>query len=239
MLVWQGLSREILHPGQWLEPPAPVQSEYTVEVFATPPPPSDARLSPPLPSRQKGADFHLHILVHLTEGTTRATNPEVLYPAGKRGIDPRHHLREREGPTLPDDVAHFRLDCFAGLLLRSQLEIVSVPLTFSDTAQVKSQKPKGFPLQCVHHLRFLLVQFHAQGRELFLEPLLGSFRPASFGVVATNGDDESSSPGESHPQALTDPDLNVSAHPALIVQSPHDATSANEQTTVGLVKLSC
>jgi hypothetical protein len=58
-------------------------------------------------------------------------------------------------------------------------------------------------------------------------------------VVATNGDDESSSPGESHPQALTDPDLNVSAHPALIVQSPHDATSANEQTTVGLVKLSC
>jgi hypothetical protein len=31
---------------------------------------------------------------------------------------------------------------------------------------------------------------------------------------------ESSSPGESHPQALTDPDVNLSIHPALIVQ-PH------------------
>jgi len=30
---------------------------------------------------------------------------------------------------------------------------------------------------------------------------------------------KSSSPGEFHPQALTDPDVNVSAHPALIIQS--------------------
>jgi len=99
VLVWRRLSREVLNPGQGLEPPAPVQSEYTVEVFATPPPPSDARLSPPLPPREKCADFHLNILVHLTEGTTRITNSEVLDPAGKRGIDPRHHLWEREGPT--------------------------------------------------------------------------------------------------------------------------------------------
>jgi len=31
---------------------------------------------------------------------------------------------------------------------------------------------------------------------------------------------ESSSAGEFHPQALTDPDVNLSIHPALIVQ-PH------------------
>ena len=30
--------------------------------------------------------------------------------------------------------------------------------------------------------------------------------------------EESSSPGEFHPQALTDPDVTVSRHPALIVQ---------------------
>jgi hypothetical protein len=35
----------------------------------------------------------------------------------------------------------------------------------------------------------------------------------------------SSSPGEFHPQALTDPDVNVSAHPALIIQSLFLATS--------------
>jgi hypothetical protein len=37
--------------------------------------------------------------------------------------------------------------------------------------------------------------------------------------------EESSSPGEFHPQALTDPDVNVSAHPALIIQSLFLATS--------------
>lgn len=43
---------------------------------------------------------------------------------------------------------------------------------------------------------------------------------------------ESSSPRESHPQALTDPDVSLSAHPAPIVQ-PEDAcrASANGQTT--------
>ena len=43
---------------------------------------------------------------------------------------------------------------------------------------------------------------------------------------------QSSSPGESHPQALTDPDVNLSVHPAPIVQ-PEDASpaSANGQIT--------
>jgi len=35
---------------------------------------------------------------------------------------------------------------------------------------------------------------------------------------------ESSSPGEFHPQALTDPDVTVSRHPALIIQLPSPAT---------------
>jgi tripartite-type tricarboxylate transporter receptor subunit TctC len=34
----------------------------------------------------------------------------------------------------------------------------------------------------------------------------------------------SSSPGEFHPQALTDPDVTVSRHPALIIQLPSPAT---------------
>jgi hypothetical protein len=37
--------------------------------------------------------------------------------------------------------------------------------------------------------------------------------------LAATMDYESSSPGESHPQALTEPDVNLSTHPALIVQS--------------------
>src|SRR4051794_31225055 len=33
-------------------------------------------------------------------------------------------------------------------------------------------------------------------------------------------DDESSSPGELHPQALAEPDVELSPHPALMIQSP-------------------
>ena len=36
--------------------------------------------------------------------------------------------------------------------------------------------------------------------------------------ILSNKTQESSSPGESHPQALTDPDVKVSRHPAPIVQ---------------------
>ena len=35
---------------------------------------------------------------------------------------------------------------------------------------------------------------------------------------------QSSSPGEFHPQALTDPDVTVSRHPALIIELPSLAT---------------
>ena len=45
--------------------------------------------------------------------------------------------------------------------------------------------------------------------------------------------DQSSRPGESHPQALTEPDMNVSAHPALTVQPLLDATSASGQRAPG------
>ena len=41
---------------------------------------------------------------------------------------------------------------------------------------------------------------------------------------------ESSSPGESHPQALTEPDVNLSAHPAPIVQSQVEFQFATSRT---------
>ena len=41
---------------------------------------------------------------------------------------------------------------------------------------------------------------------------------------------ESSGPGELHPQALTDPDVSVSTHPAPTVQPVPDAAIANAQT---------
>jgi hypothetical protein len=48
-------------------------------------------------------------------------------------------------------------------------------------------------------------------------------------------DDESSSPGEFHPQALSDPDRRLSPHPALLVRSPAISRSARGPADSGRV----
>jgi hypothetical protein len=46
--------------------------------------------------------------------------------------------------------------------------------------------------------------------------------------------DKSSSAGESHPHALTEPDVNLSAHPALIAQPQVEDLSPSERTDMAL-----
>src|SRR5262245_61793696 len=48
------------------------------------------------------------------------------------------------------------------------------------------------------------------------------------------GDQESSGPGEFHPQALSDPDGSLATHPALMIQSPVESRSAKGPTDSGL-----
>src|SRR5262249_60382783 len=43
-------------------------------------------------------------------------------------------------------------------------------------------------------------------------------------------DDESSGPGELHPQALAEPDVELAPHPALLIQSPARSPSATDRT---------
>ncbi len=54
----------------------------------------------------------------------------------------------------------------------------------------------------------------------------GAPKPIAF---PPGHDDQSSGPGEFHPQALTDPDVSVSTHPAPTVQPVPDAAIANAQ----------
>src|SRR5882724_11717315 len=66
---------------------------------------------------------------------------------------------------------------------------MSAPFTLANPTQVKSQKPKGFPSQQVHHFGFLPVQFDAKKPELFLEPLQSPFGPTPFSMVSADSDD--------------------------------------------------
>ena len=76
---------------------------------------------------------------------------------------------------------------------------------------------------------FALVKFQAELCKADMKFLQACFRV----VQAFETNHESSSPGELHPQALTEPDVNLSAHPALIVQSQDEFRVTTSQT--GLV----
>ena len=72
--------------------------------------------------------------------------------------------------------------------------------------------------------RLSFVQLQAKLGEPRVEIFQARFRL----TMVLKANHKSSSPGESHPQALTEPDVNLSAHPALIVQSQvgfHETTT--------------
>src|SRR4051794_6784209 len=58
-------------------------------------------------------------------------------------------------------------------------------------------------------------------------------RPPQIGRLALDGEEQSSSAGEFHPYALTELDVNLSIHPALIVQ-PLTERTANGQTILAV-----
>src|SRR3954454_17564406 len=78
--------------------------------------------------------------------------------------------------------------------------------------------------------------------------LVGEFQAASLQEVSHEGldlvtkeflrgacDQESSGPGELHPQALSDPDGRLSPHPALMIQSTVESRSARGPAGSGRV----
>jgi hypothetical protein len=74
-------------------------------------------------------------------------------------------------------------------------------------------------------------------RELLLQALQGTRRPALLGVLPPDGDDKSSRPRESPPLARIDTDVSVSIHPALPSGRHLDATPANERRALGQARL--
>ena len=89
-------------------------------------------------------------------------------------------------------------------------EVESLGLAFATPPPILGRKASE-----LDETGLVSVQFQLELQESFLQ-----FRMEPLGIRAMlESNHESSSPGESHPQALTEPDVNVSAHPAPIVQS--------------------
>src|SRR5215831_13223600 len=158
----------------------------------------------------------------------------ALFPNGRVHASPQLLVQGSQLglPSLSHRLSQYR-----------EVSLPSFPATMRKTQEVERLRFAAAKLLSIlfrkaaelDNARFVGMQLKAKPREP-----LAQFRqkPLCF-VAMLEARDESSRPGEFHPQALTDPDLNVSAHPALIVQSAHDATMANEQTAVGLSRQSC
>src|SRR5450756_637707 len=97
--------------------PIPVQPQHAIDILVTPSPPSDADLSPPLASRQEGADLHFQIVAHFAEGTTGIADPEVVDPTGHGCVDAGNNHRHGGGAPAPDDVPYRGFNGLSGLLL--------------------------------------------------------------------------------------------------------------------------
>src|SRR5664279_2141421 len=138
--------------------PIPVQPQHAIDIFVTPSPPSDAGLSPPLASRQEGADLHFQIVAHFTEGTAGIADPEVVDPAGHDCVDAGNNHRHGGGAPAADNVPYLSFHGLSGLLLGGHLDRVSVLLPFSHAAQIKPEEPEGFALQHVDHFGLLAVE---------------------------------------------------------------------------------
>src|SRR4029453_1037758 len=140
-------------------------------------------------ARQQGADLHLRIVPHFTEGTARVADPKGGDPPGQRRINAQDNRRGRGGTPTANDVAYRGFDSFPGLLLWGHQEVISLSGALPAAAQVNPEAPKGFPLQCIDQLRLLRIQYHPEREKLFLEPWHSSLRPPPLPVVTTDGDD--------------------------------------------------
>ena len=69
-------------------------------------------------------------------------------------------------------------------------------------------------------------------------PLKRALQGLRLALAATVAE-ESSRPGELHPQALTDPYMSLSAHTALIVQPLRRVAQANGRRVLDRAKRSC
>jgi len=151
-------------------------------------------------------------------------------------------------PNATQFLCHFVEKGLLPLALRltSELEALIVSLGSTDMRVTKEIErfrlaiatlgpPFGSKAAKLDQACLLRMQFECKLRQPFSQ--IGEEALRILAVLKS--DDWSGRPGESHPQALTDPGVNVSAHPALIVQPSHGATGASGQRAPGRAKQLC
>ena len=145
--------------------------------------------------------------------------PVVSKPTSQEGVEFLNHLFQGYSPGTPGDGSDPYLDPFESLA--AQLDPGLLP-----RGEAKSQKTSVLGLG-----HGALFPVHAQLQPFGQEPLNGAQHPLP-GTLGPHIYVTVSSPGESHPQALAEPGVNLSTHRAPIIQPMAKSPSASERTAV-------
>ena len=174
---------------------------------------TEGPLTPPAPRPEQTL---AHRAADLPERLPGVTQREVFPLAFPVSVDlPHEHGDRREAPGWAGPLP--QLLAFSGQRFRRRLpvQVATVPaqpVPHLPIPVAQKVQPGSLRIQ-VHHPRFVPV-------ELPTQPVLPhAFHPSDPPrPLVTGPDDQSSSPGELHPQALTEPDGSLATHPALLTR---------------------
>jgi hypothetical protein len=150
------------------------------------------------------------------------SDTEVVHPSVKIRADFTVPASHRDAPTATGKSAQFGLETCEGLLRDGKLL----------TSEGESKETTLFSL---HHPAFVSVNLYLED---FLKVTADTVHHAVSGTFRLYKDGKVSRPAEQPRQSLAEPDVNLSAHPAPIIQPPEVSPSASEQTTMAPAVLS-
>ena len=160
-----------------------------------------------VPPSQKVPYPIINVLVHRPMRPTRAPYAEVLPPALQLPIQLATNLLPGRPVLAIQQFSHLLLDPAHALVRRTVSDVPAAAARVDVRPECIPQKIESL-LPGIPNARLLLV-------ERQLQPLQHSTRPIQgFLRLSATLNHEVSSPGESHPEALSEPYLNLSAHTA-------------------------
>ena len=193
---------------------------------------SSSRPQSPALSHQVSPYLLLDPVLHVTETSARLSYAEVVRPSAQDWVDesndPFNRLRAMSSHHPLEPSQEFG----ACRYLRHTGNPPLAPLR-PGAADAEPKEGETLALCEIDATRLVTIEFHVECGQFLQKSLVhGRLKPPPP-AVAVDQDHQVSRPGESHPRALAELYVNVSAHTAPIIQPPASAPADASGRTAG------
>ena len=156
------------------------------------------------------------------------THRKVVYPSPQYWVDELHYSAYWLGAEAPENNLELAQQLCSLLQLWGVLQSPR-PFKTANATKLKAQKPKALSLRQVHDSALLFIDLNLELGQLLSQSLIYRPKQPVMTSVTVHQDHKVSSPGESHPQALSEPGVSLSTHRAPIIQPMAKSPSASER----------